>query len=72
MGTWVSLRHAQFIAQQVGDKRAKTAGDGLDNCLRDDLFQVFATMANLNPKHSPGLNFGISSVGHRHLQRCVS
>jgi hypothetical protein len=61
-GIWVSLRIAQLIAQQVRDKNAASPGIGMENCLRDDLFQVFATMANLNPTHRPGLNFGMSSV----------
>lgn len=61
-GVWVSLRIAQLIAQQVRDKNSTSYGIGMENCLRDDLFQVFATMANLNPTHRPGINFGISSV----------
>jgi hypothetical protein len=62
-GVWVSLLQAQSIAQTLtGINVAESGESGIGNILRDDLFHLFATMASLNPKHVPGVQFGISTV----------
>jgi len=63
-GVWVSLLQAQSIAQTLTSVNVAESGEsGIGNILRDDLFHLFATMASLNPKHVPGVQFGISTVG---------
>jgi len=62
-GVWVSLAQAQGIAQSLTGVNVAENGDSpIGNILRDDLFHLFATMASLNPKHAPGVQFGLSTV----------
>lgn len=67
-GTWTRLSQAQELARQLGVEICDDTAGGIGNVLRDDLFQVFATMANLNPKHSPSDNFGCSTFLPEPLQ----
>jgi len=72
-GTWVSLAQAQGIIQSLTGVNVAEVGDTpIGNILRDDLFHLFATMASLNPKHAPGVQFGLSTVSWSHLcsNRC--
>lgn len=67
-GVWVSLAQAQGIAQSLTGVNVAEVGDSpIGNILRDDLFHLFATMASLNPKHAPGVQFGLSTVSLLHL-----
>jgi hypothetical protein len=66
-GVWVSLAQAQGIAQSLTGVNVAENGDSpIGNILRDDLFHLFATMASLNPKHAPGVQFGLSTVSPLH------
>lgn len=68
-GTWIRLSQAQQVARQLGlPIDGDSAGGGLGNVLRDDLFHTFATMANLNPKHVPSDTFGCSTFLPEPLQ----
>ena len=67
-GTWIRLSQAQQVARQLGLTIDGDSAGGLGNVLRDDLFHVFATMANLNPKHTPSDTFGCSTFLPEPLQ----
>ncbi|WVQ78634.1 hypothetical protein IAT38_000721 [Cryptococcus sp. DSM 104549] len=61
-GIWVHLSEAREFA-----RRAKLAeGCLLASVLREDLFQLFATLAGLKPDHPPSESFGLPFVPRRH------
>ncbi|WWD16342.1 hypothetical protein CI109_100768 [Kwoniella shandongensis] len=60
-GTWVHLSEARDFA-----KRAKLQESSLlSSVLREDLFQLFATLAGLKPDHPPSETFGLPFVARR-------
>ncbi|OWZ26587.1 hypothetical protein J010_06782 [Cryptococcus neoformans] len=60
-GIWVHLSEAREFA-----RRAKLAGGSLlASVLREDLFQLFATLAQIKPDHPPSESFGLPFVPRR-------
>ncbi|ODN77219.1 hypothetical protein, variant [Cryptococcus amylolentus CBS 6039] len=61
-GVWVHLSEAREFA-----RRAKLPEESLlASVLREDLFQLFATLAGLKPDHPPSESFGLPFVPRRH------
>ncbi|WVQ77289.1 hypothetical protein IAR50_006973 [Cryptococcus sp. DSM 104548] len=61
-GVWVHLSEAREFA-----RRAKLSEESLlASVLREDLFQLFATLAGLKPDHPPSESFGLPFVPRRH------
>ncbi|XAO27289.1 hypothetical protein I312_106134 [Cryptococcus bacillisporus CA1280] len=61
-GIWVHLSEAREFA-----RRAKLVGGSLlASVLREDLFQLFATLAQIKPDHPPSESFGLPFVPRRH------
>ncbi|WVN87129.1 uncharacterized protein L203_102305 [Cryptococcus depauperatus CBS 7841] len=61
-GIWVHLSEAREFARRA----QLTEGSLLASLLREDLFQLFATLAGLKPDHPPSESFGLPFVPRRH------
>ena len=60
-GVWVQFAEARALAKKL----QLPEGNFLSNILREDLFQLFAVLATINPEHSPSDTFGLPFVAGR-------
>ncbi|WRT63914.1 uncharacterized protein IL334_000840 [Kwoniella shivajii] len=67
-GIWVHLSEAREFARRAKLKE----GSLLASVLREDLFQLFATLAGLKPDHPPSETFGLPFVPRRPISTSSS